>query len=289
MKCAMVILNYKDSDRAMKLALDCSAFEEIEKIVIVDNCSGDDSFEKMKRISSEKIDVIKSEKNGGFSAGNNVGARYLVEKYNPQYMLFANTDTIFPRENIIRCINTMEEHKEIGLLSTRMVSPDGKEEKANWNFATYKSHLLNCFWVHRRRYYLGTKEYTPTYKNVLEYVDIVRGSFMFFRTEALRKADFFDENVFLYAEETIIAKRLDLAGYKVAMITDISYIHNHIEIVKTNSGYNMQKRMMDSAYYYQCTYNHISILQRGLMQVCMFIGRMEQRVIDLIKKGTKNG
>lgn len=287
MKCAMVILNYKDSDRAIALAQKCELFTVIDKIVIVDNCSGDGSYEKLQKEQTDKIDVIQAKKNGGFSAGNNVGAKYVTEKYKPEYILFANTDTIFPEENVIKCITVMEENDEIGLLSTRMVGPDGKEQKASWKFASYKDHLWNCFWIHRRKYYLRAKEYMPQFDKKLEYVDIVRGSFMFFRAEALQKADFFDDNVFLYAEETIIAKRINAVGYKVAMITDVSYIHNHIEVVKSNSGYNIQKRMTDSAYYYQCKYNHINILQKGLMQICMAIGRIEQRTIDLIKKGKK--
>ena len=103
MNCVMIILNYKDAERAILLAKRCEKFCSINKIIIVDNDSKDKSYEKISNISNEKIDVLKADKNRGFAAGNNVGAKYAVEKYNPQYIFFANTDTIFEESNILKC------------------------------------------------------------------------------------------------------------------------------------------------------------------------------------------
>lgn len=284
MICAMVILNYKDCKRARKLAEKCAEYNVIEKIVIVDNCSNDGSYEYLSEICNEKTCVIASKKNGGFGAGNNIGARYLIENYNPQYILLANTDAVFPEENIFQCIKTLEEDKKLGLVSTRMKGVDDEEQKSSWSFASYKEHLLTCFWWYRRKNYLSAKKIQKVYETQYVYVDVVRGSFMLFRAEALKKAGFFDENVFLYAEEVIIASRLQKAGYKVGLVTNIWYIHDHYDIIQSNKGYNSLKRLMKSAYYYQCNYRNINQLQKILMCICMMWGRLEQRVIDVIKR-----
>ena len=283
MTCAMVILIYKDCLRARMLAEKCATYDIIEKIVIVDNCSGDGSFEYLSEISNEKIHIMLSDKNGGFGYGNNVGAKYLLENYNPQYILLANTDTIFPEENIVKCIEVLENDSSLGMTSTRMKNPNGEEQKSSWKFASFKEHLLTCFWAYRRKKYVKAQKTSVTYAQQVVYVDVVRGSFMLFRSEALEKAGFFDENVFLYAEEVIIASRLQKAGYKAGVMTDVWYIHDHHDVVKTTKGYHSLKRLMKSAYYYQCNYRNINQFQKMLMSICMLWGGFEQKVIDIIK------
>ena len=54
MDCVMIILNYKDSERAISLAKRCEKFCSIEKIIIVDNDSKDNSYEKINKISRQK-------------------------------------------------------------------------------------------------------------------------------------------------------------------------------------------------------------------------------------------
>lgn len=285
MECAMAILNYNDAYRAKNLAEKCSQFEIVEKIIIVDNKSTDDSINVLKTLNDEKIIVLESDKNGGFSYGNNIAGRYIYEHFRPKYILYANTDTIFDEENIKQCISAMKEHCDLGLISTRMKGPDGKEQLAAWRYSTYRSALSNSFWIHRRRYYIQNQLRERDYINDFEYVDIVRGSFMLFRMEALNEAEYFDQNVFLYAEETIIAKRLNRVGYKVGILNNVWYIHDHKKSPNTNRGdFIAIKRMFDSSYYYQCNYGGINAFQKVILRIANRYGLFEQHIIDLIKK-----
>ena len=72
-KIGIVILNYKDSDNTKKLCQLISEYNLIDKIVVVDNLSPDDSFERLIGLKSDKIDDLQSDKNGGYSYGNNYG------------------------------------------------------------------------------------------------------------------------------------------------------------------------------------------------------------------------
>lgn len=288
MECVMAILNYNDAYRAKNLALKCAEYETIDKIIIVDNKSTDGSMKVLNTLDSKKIIVMESDKNGGFSYGNNIAGKYMYEHFKPEYILYANTDTIFDERNIKECISTMKKYSDLGLISTRMKGPDGKEQLASWNYSTYKNHLLNNFWIYRRRYYVRNQLNEKKYADNFEYTDIVRGSFMLFRMDALKKADFFDSNVFLYAEETIISKRLLRAGYKVGILTNLWYIHNHKENPKANNGsYMALKRMFDSCYYYQCEYGDINVFQKILLRSLNRYGLFEQRIIDFIKSKKK--
>lgn len=288
MTCVMAILNYNDASRARELALKCAQYRTVEKVVIIDNKSTDDSMTVLNQIKDDRIEILQSDKNGGFSYGNNILGKYICREYNPKYILYANTDTIFEEHNIRRCIQAMESHPDLGLVSTRMKGPDGKEQLVAWKYSTYRDHLLNSFWIHRRKYYINNQLKEKKYNEEFEYVDIVRGSFMLFRAEALKKADFFDDSVFLYAEETIISKRLQNVGYRVGVLTNVWYIHNHIEKHKNKiDGYTSLKRMFDSCYYYQSTYGKINAFQKAILKICNQYGLFEQKIIDVIKNTRK--
>ena len=68
---AIIILNYNDKKNSVRLAKELNNYDVIDRIIVVDNCSPNNDFEYLKEIKNEKIDVIKSDKNGGYSYGNN--------------------------------------------------------------------------------------------------------------------------------------------------------------------------------------------------------------------------
>ncbi len=260
----------------------CANFKIIDKIIIVDNCSNDGSYKRLSQIENEKIEVIKSDKNGGFSYGNNIGARYLIEQCNPEYILFANPDTIFPEENIFFCMETLKNNRNLGLVSTRMVGPDGKEQTAFYSFPTYKS-FINDYFILGRKITFNARQKAMSYSDKIQLVDIVRGSFQFFRASSLKDVGYFDENTFLYYEEAIISQRLRKKGYRVALLTDIQYIHDHIE-EKTNDIIQSTKRMYDSEIYYAKQYMEITGVKLIILKVLARFSVFELRVLQLIKK-----
>lgn len=286
MKCAMVILNYRDSERAKKLAEKCSEYETVEKIVIVDNDSQDGSYDFLQKIANNKIEVLKAEKNGGFSAGNNVGAKYVFKKYNPEYIFFANTDTSFPEENIISCMEVLQQNQDLGLVSTRMLGPDGKEQNSTYEAQTYKTYIKSMFWINRKKNYNRFSK-GRTFTDKVERVDIVRGSFMFFRMKALKEADFFDEHTFLYCEETIISERLKRVGYKVGLLTDLFYIHDHWE-TNSNPSATATKRLYESKYYVAVHYWGIGKIKQLFFRLCIGYSIGEAWVVEKLK-GLKKG
>ena len=93
MRIAVVILNYNDKKNTIRLAKDLDSYETINKIIVVDNCSPNNDWEELKELNNNKIDVIKSDKNGGYSYGNNIGLNYLESKYGLfDYIIISNTD-----------------------------------------------------------------------------------------------------------------------------------------------------------------------------------------------------
>ena len=281
MNFSMVILNYNDSIRAYELACKCSKFDSIQKVVIIDNCSTDNSYKYLKDKENETIKVIRSPKNGGFAYGNTVAAKYLVESCNPEYILFANTDTIFNEEDVIKALEQLNNDEKLGLISLRVLSPNGEEENSCWRHKTFKEFLLNCFWIYRRKHF---KDYLiKSNDETMSYVDVVRGSWMLFKANALVDANYFDDNTFLYYEEDIIAQRLQRANYKVGVMNHVFYIHNHIQ--SNNNNYpRLQKILYTSLSYYLENYYELNSFKKFIARLVIKYAYFEDVTIYKIKK-----
>ena len=133
-----------------------------------------------------------------------------------------------------------------------------------------------------------------TYKNdryqyndnaVVQIVDMVRGSFMMFRTEALCKADYFDEGTFLYYEEECISYRLKKQNYSVGIITNHFYIHNHISTKGNNI--KMKKIMDASLLYFLKKYYSIGPIKTGMFKLASKYSNLENHIIQRIKSQRK--
>ena len=73
-KTALIILNYNDADTTESLIRLVKDYSALDHIVVVDNRSTDDSYERLKKHASDKIDVLLAESNKGYATGNNFGA-----------------------------------------------------------------------------------------------------------------------------------------------------------------------------------------------------------------------
>ena len=83
---ALIVLNYNDAETTLSFLESARKLKEIQKIIVVDNHSTDDSYDKLKAAEVESIEVIQTKRNGGYAYGNNYGAFYALEKYDPEYL-----------------------------------------------------------------------------------------------------------------------------------------------------------------------------------------------------------
>ena len=78
----VVVLNYNDAETVEKNISKIRDYSVIDHIVIVDNSSTDNSYDRLKKLCSDRIDVVKTDRNGGYGYGNNFGIKYLIKNYN---------------------------------------------------------------------------------------------------------------------------------------------------------------------------------------------------------------
>lgn len=218
MKCVLIILNYNDSHRALELAQKSKKYNNINRVVIVDNKSTDNSVEYLENQteSCDKIDILKARSNKGFAAGNNIGARYVTKKYQPEYILFANTDTIFEENDINECIKYMNVKENLGLVSMRIKDIKGNEERSAWSFKSFFEYAMFNIWLYRRLTY-RQGVYT-NFNERFQYVNIVRGSFMFFNASALEQVDFLMRELFCTMRKKLFRKSCRRVDIKLVLL-----------------------------------------------------------------------
>ena len=94
MKTAIIILNYNSKKDTIKYVSEIKDYKVLDTIIVVDNnSSNQNEFEDLKKLENDKVYVIKSDKNGGYSYGNNFGLRFLESlNQNYDYVVISNPD-----------------------------------------------------------------------------------------------------------------------------------------------------------------------------------------------------
>ena len=287
MKIAVIIVNYNDVDDTIKYVKKITKYEIISRIVIVDNNSTiPNAFEKLKTLEDEKVKVIQSEKNGGYNYGNNFGIKYLEsqnEKYD--YFIISNPDIEVSEEAIKHCLEEMEKDKNIAIISPRMFNKDNKPiRRSSWKKRTFildvihSTRLLEIiFYKKLRNGEYSEKDYE---KKMLE-VESISGAFFIIKTDILKDIGYFDENVFLFYEEDILSEKLAKTNYKIISLNSEKFIHYESQTIgKTLSYFRKIKELFKSKMYFQKKYNKINIFQVLLFYI-LYIFRNIELIIEI--------
>lgn len=283
MNVGFIILNYNDADRTKYLSEMILKYDSIFKVIVVDNCSTDKSFEKLKEISSEKLDVIISDKNGGYAYGNNYGLRYADNKYNLDLIFIANPDVEFD-ENFLEHILEQFNSSEYSMLSGIMTNANGQvTSPPAWKIPTFKEDLVDSFVLFEKIRQRKNKSLI-NYTNSIIDVDALSGSLFAIRASAFKDVEYFDEGTFLYCEETILARKLKQKGHKVGLLTGIKYFHLHASSTsKSLKTIEMRKTLFKSRYFYHVKYNEINFLQKCIFKTFMKLSLIEYGIYLVLK------
>ncbi len=282
MKTAIIILNFNSEEDTIKYVESIKEYSVLDKIIVVDNLStNENAFVKLKVLENEKIEVIQSDKNGGYSYGNNFALKYLDnKKENYDFVIISNPDVSVSEEAINKCIKTLNENKDVAIVAPRMLDSNNNPiRRSSWKIRTpgldmiHSTRLLELifYWRLRKGEY-SNKEYQ---KDKLE-VEAISGAFLVIKFDIFKQVGFFDENEFLFYEEDILAKKIKELGYKTFSLNDISFIHYESKTInKTHSYYNRIKQMYKSKMYYHKTYNKINIFQEIIFKILNVFRKIE--------------
>lgn len=175
----LIILCYNDDDVSVKYIKQIVNYSTIDKIVVVDNGSKNEKIKKLRneldKMQSQKITLIQNRENVGYAKGNNIGIRYALSQLKVDNIIVSNTDVIYSEDTLIRCINFLEEKENVGLVSPKMIKPNGEECMSAWKLPTYKQLLWNSLFVLKKIY--NPQEYKML-SGPYAVVDVLPGSLL---------------------------------------------------------------------------------------------------------------
>ncbi|WP_295569320.1 glycosyltransferase family 2 protein [uncultured Holdemanella sp.] len=273
-----VVLNYNDADTTLDLLKRIEPMEIIDQIVLVDNKSTDNSLERLKEQESNKVHVVCAKKNGGYGSGNNVGIEYLRKNYSCDYIIIANPDVIFDESVIKKMINEFDEDTVI-VAPLTLNSKKERQLPIAWKVPTVKDYFLFSSIV-LNKIFKPFQYPTQFFNTDICEVDCVQGC-LFMLNNSLIEDKLYDENIFLFFEESCIGKQFKDKGYKTKLLMNVDYIHNHS--VSINKAFNSEARKrkitLDSFYTYFEDYYSLSGFTKGIMRIYKKIIYIENYIL----------
>ena len=248
---ALIILNFNSADNTIKCVENLIGSQADYHIIIVDNQSSDDSYEKLALFVEKykKIDLLQTKSNGGYSTGNNYGIHYAKQKYNINYVAILNPDVLIP--NIIvftRLLDVLKRNEKIAIIGASAINAKNEYNPnfSSWDIPSPKELVTNHFLFNKRRF--KTRSLKLIEKGIAQ-TECVTGCFFIAKLKILEEINLLDENVFLYNEENILGIKLKRAGYIEAVALDTFYIHNHKNPDET--GISFKRKIHATSIFYK--------------------------------------
>ncbi|WP_108484035.1 glycosyltransferase family 2 protein [Oceaniglobus ichthyenteri] len=230
-----ILLNYKTAPmtlRAAKAALaDMTGIEG--ELIIVDNDSGDGSFELLRDAAetrgwtaNNRVRVIQAGQNGGFGAGNNVGLRAgFSDGSAPDFYYILNSDA-FPDPGCIPAlIEFLQATPKAGFAGSHVRGEDGVPHCTAFRFPSILGEFEGAVRTGIFSRLLKNSIVALPIPDTATQVDWVAGASLMIRRKALEDIGLFDETFFLYFEETDLARRAAKADWQTWYVPHSRVVH----------------------------------------------------------------
>jgi len=219
-KVVVLILNWNGKDITRNLIESIIKNTEYPKeklkIVVVDNGSKDGSANYLRKLFGTKIDVLKLDKNYGYSIGINKGLKYSMKKYNPDFFVILNNDMkIVDKKWIKKMLEVFSYNEKILSVGCDLIFPDGKLQYSGVrNF----SKIFVPAQISATKYKRNIKRW--------ELVYVGTGAPMMIKKETIEKIGYLDE-IFTpsSSEEIDYLIRISESGYLNAYSHETRVIH----------------------------------------------------------------
>jgi len=284
MEAGVVVLNYKDYQSTIACIGSLKKIKSLNYIVVVDNASPNDSSEHLINVCKKQGCIfLEANKNKGYSAGNNIGITYLLNHTNVDVIGIVNPDVLFEKEFFENIMNGFLVYRDYIILTGVQCKPDGKISNRSFWRRTNRSYAIIS------NLYLVSKIYKFFYKDDKDYIErelnsdsnivtvpVVEGCCFFLRREYFKEYGLLDERLFLFYEEEAIAANLSNSKWKVGVLPNSSFLHNHSTTLKSvYSSLQLDKLLFKSKNIFYKNYLSKSCFDQCVYNLTTYIYIME--------------
>jgi len=238
---SIIILNYNT------FQLTCNCIESIieftkdvsYEIILVDNLSTECDADLFKQ-KFPSINLVKSNENGGFAKGNNLG----IAAANGEFILLLNSDTYLIEDAISKTINYYKNESLKCVIGCKMQYPNGDIQHTARKFRSISWELFDVFRFllyilpYKKRAELMFGKYFKSDFNTQ--CDWLNGAFFIFPKTALQELpqNKLDDRFFMYGEDHLWCWQFQQIGYD-------SYFYCDTKIIHINNGSTAKSKQLE--------------------------------------------
>lgn len=197
--------------------------EGVGILFVIDHSYKDDL---RKYCAIRGINYFHNPSNPGYGAGHNIAIKNALD-IGSKYHIVLNPDIYFDKEVIPEILSLMEKNTDIGNVMPKVFYPDGSIQYLCKLLPTPYDWIGRRFNPFKRLVALRNELFELRFSNYEKQMNVpyLSGCFMFLRLDALTKVGLFDENIFMYGEETDLGRRLIQSGYRNVFFPKVSIYH----------------------------------------------------------------
>lgn len=198
------------------------------RVVVVDNASGDlpEIKQAVERYDwSSWVTPVEAPRNGGFAYGNNLGIAVARAVAAPSYVYLLNPDAQVRPHAIELLVKFLETHPAVGIAGSAFDNLDGSDWPIAFRFPSLWSELDQGLGIGLVTRLLQRWVVAQRMAKLDQRVDWICGASMLIRPAVLEAIGGFDENYFLYYEETDFCRRALQAGFETWYIPESRVMH----------------------------------------------------------------
>lgn len=282
----IIIVNWNAGGQLHKciesIAITQNSHITLNRVVIVDNASTDDSLFDIEN-SSLPIFIIRNKENRGFSAACNQGA----QDSRADYLLFLNPDTILYTDSITLPVVFLasKENYGVGIIGIQLIDETEHISRSCARFPT-----VGVFFTKM----MGLDRIFPVFFPSLlmnewnhssnREVDHVIGAFYMIRRSLFVSLGGFDERFFVYLEDLDLSYRARQTGWKSYYLADAQAFHKgggaSEQIKATRLFYSLRSRI-------QYGYKHFGFLSATGLWIGTLSLELIVRLVLAVGHGSK--
>ncbi|MEA2211749.1 MAG: hypothetical protein QOF83_1697 [Solirubrobacteraceae bacterium] len=219
----VVILNWRTADYTLRAATALQGDGiPAERIVIVDNASGDDSLERFAT-GAAGTTILPLSKNVGFARANNAGARRLPAR---AAYLIINSDAFVHTPGAVSHLMAALNDPAVGIAVPRLLNPDLTLQPSVSPLSTPLPELVRASglsrWIPNRL--------QPALSTHWDHADSRRiqaaiGPVLLVRARTWEQLGGFDERLYMYAEDLDLFRRAARLGWGARFIAESEFVH----------------------------------------------------------------
>lgn len=249
MNLSIIIVTWNTAEITLKCIKTINRFLQNPEIIVVDNCSIDNT---VKLISKEKnVKIIKNKANLGFSKANNIG----LKQASNEYILFMNSDIELIDNSFLNLFKYFKQSKKIGIIGPKFLNPDLTPQASVFP----KQSAINAFkefWLNQKNSYL---KYIPNSTIPIKVWAISGGCILTSKT-FFKSIGGWNEKYFFYFEDMDLCRKINKLNKDIIYYPNCRIIHRHgASGAKITDPANQWRRLIPGSKKYHGLLNHYFI------------------------------